>query len=245
MEARKLINWNQLSRLRLYTSISDEDHLSLDPTLIQLRKRETRAKWKSCKKRSDSIRCQFLEERAEYLASKMCTTQEKALRAIIHAEESEKIYRNIREIFGKQHVPLTQVDILSNPAVASSDHTTVTSKETVEQNILRRNRRHSLQSLSTPFFSHSQLRQLTERQSEDTLIDQYLNGNILFDDNLITYNNRSRILKRPGLRTYRNVLLQKSLCHCRAKILNFFSHETREYIVLFLRTTFWSLLVLT
>jgi hypothetical protein len=184
MEARKLINWNQLSRLRLYTSISDEDHLSLDPTLIQLRKRETRAKWKSCKKRSDSIRCQFLEERAEYLASKMCTTQEKALRAIIHAEDSEKIYRNIREIFGKQHVPLTQVDILSNPAVASSDHTTVTSKETVEQNILRRNRRHSLQSLSTPFFSHSQLRQLTERQSEDTLIDQYLNGNILFDDNL-------------------------------------------------------------
>lgn len=157
MEAKKLIHWDHLSRLRTYTSISDGDHLSLDPSLIQLRKREARARWKSCKKRSDSIRRQFLAERAEYLAAKMHTTEEKALQALVHAEESKKIYKNIKEIFGKQQVPLTQVDRLSIPDDTSSEHTNLTSKDITEKNILQRHRQHSLQSLSTPYFSHPRL----------------------------------------------------------------------------------------
>jgi hypothetical protein len=154
METKKLIHWEHLSRLHTYTSISEEDHLSLDPTLIQTRKREARNKWKSCKKRSETIRHQFLIERAEYLATKIHTTEEKALRVIPHAEEAKKIYKSIKDTFGQQQVPLTQVDVLSNPDNTSSEHTTLTSKEEIKQHILRRNQRHSLQSLSTPFLSH-------------------------------------------------------------------------------------------
>jgi len=42
MEAKKLIHWDHLSCLRNYTSILEEDHLSLDPILIRTRKREAR-----------------------------------------------------------------------------------------------------------------------------------------------------------------------------------------------------------
>jgi len=115
MEVKKLIHWDHLSRLRNYTSILEKGHLSLDPILIQTRKREARNKWRTCKKRSKTIRCQFLVERAEYLAMKIQTSGEKALRAILHAEEAKKIYKNIKETFGKQQIPLTQVDVLSNP----------------------------------------------------------------------------------------------------------------------------------
>jgi hypothetical protein len=52
------------------------------------------------------IRRQFLIERAEYLVTKMRTTEEKALKEILHAEEARKIYSTIKETFGKQQVPL-------------------------------------------------------------------------------------------------------------------------------------------
>jgi hypothetical protein len=136
MENKKLIQWEHLSRLRKYTSISDEDHITLDPVQIQSRKREARNKWRSCKKKSQVIRRQFLTERAEYLAAKMRTTEEKALKAILHAEEARKIYSNIKGISGKQQVPLTQVDILSDPGNKLSAHTTLTSKDDIEENIL-------------------------------------------------------------------------------------------------------------
>jgi len=106
MGNKKLIHSKRLSRLHKYTSISDKDHISLDPTLIQSRKREARNKWRSCKKRSEMIRRQFLIERAEYLVTKMRTTEEKALKEILHAEEARKIYSTIKETFGKQQVPL-------------------------------------------------------------------------------------------------------------------------------------------
>jgi len=106
MGNKKLIHSKHLSRLCKYTSISDKDHISLDPTLIQSRKREARNKWRSCKKRSEMIRRQFLIERAEYLVTKMRTTEEKALKEILHAEEARKIYSTIKETFGKQQVPL-------------------------------------------------------------------------------------------------------------------------------------------
>ena len=104
----------------------------------------------------------------------MHTSGEIALRAILHAEEAKKIYKNIKETFGKQQIPLTQVDVLSNPNNRTSEHITLTSKEEIELNILKRNRRHSLQSLSTPFLSHPQLRQAIDPLSEENFIDQLL-----------------------------------------------------------------------
>jgi hypothetical protein len=89
MISKKLINWDHLNRLRRFTNVSKGDHSSLDPVLASQRKREMRNKWKVCKKRSALLRQQFLMERAEYMTSKMRTTEEKALRAIIHAEASK------------------------------------------------------------------------------------------------------------------------------------------------------------
>jgi hypothetical protein len=114
----------------------------------------------------------------------MCTTEEKTLKAIFHTEEARKIYNNIKGTFGKEQVPLTQVDFLSDPGNKSSAHTTLTSKEDIEENILRRNRHHSLQSLSTPFFTHPLLHQAISPSSNDNLIDQLLDNKILNDEDI-------------------------------------------------------------
>jgi len=74
------------------------------------------------------------------------------VKAIIQAEESRMIYRNIREIIGKNKLPLTQVDVPyeSNP---SNPTTALHEKSAIEHAILNRNRRHSLQLLETPFMT--------------------------------------------------------------------------------------------
>jgi hypothetical protein len=64
IKAKKLINWEHLNN-RYYTSISDHDHLSLDPVLIHKHKKAARAKWRACKKKSEQIRMCFLSERAK------------------------------------------------------------------------------------------------------------------------------------------------------------------------------------
>jgi hypothetical protein len=58
---------------------------------------------------------EVLSEHAEYLAAKMKTTEEKALRAIMRAEEARRIYQNIKELLGKQQQIFTQVDVM-NPS---------------------------------------------------------------------------------------------------------------------------------
>jgi hypothetical protein len=68
------------------------------------------------KKRSATIHRSFLAEHAKMLASKMRTMEEKALKAIIQAEESHAMYHTICELLGKQNTTLTQVDIMTNPA---------------------------------------------------------------------------------------------------------------------------------
>jgi len=84
------------------------------------------------------------------MARKLHTDEEKALKAIIKAEQSKRIFRSIRDITGKPQASLTQVDV-PDP---HRDHTmliTLTTKEEVEHAILTRNQKHSKQSLATPF----------------------------------------------------------------------------------------------
>jgi len=60
-------------------------------------------------------------EWAKLLAKKLHTTEEKVVKAIIHAEESRQMYRNIREKMAKQKSPLTQVDVLSDMGGEASE----------------------------------------------------------------------------------------------------------------------------
>jgi len=49
----------------------------------------------------------FLEKCAEFFTQKIKCSEEKALHAIIKAEEAKRIYHNIRELLGKDCSPLT------------------------------------------------------------------------------------------------------------------------------------------
>jgi hypothetical protein len=114
----------------------------------------------------------------------MRTTEEKALRAILQAEQSKRIYKNIKELFGKQQVPLTQVDILSDPNDSSSPHITLTDRNEIESHILRQNGKHSLQSLSTPFLSDPSLKHTIDPSSTSSKFSAFLDGSILEDGSL-------------------------------------------------------------
>ncbi len=52
------------------------------------------------KQNSVIARQQFLEETASIMASRMRTSDEKALKAISKAEDSKRIYRQIKELTG-------------------------------------------------------------------------------------------------------------------------------------------------
>jgi hypothetical protein len=75
----------------------------------------------------------------------------KATEAIIKAEETRSIYKNIREIMGKQKFPLTQVDVMPDGGAPSDPLVTLHQKSSIEAAILQCNHRHSLQALVTPF----------------------------------------------------------------------------------------------
>jgi hypothetical protein len=60
----------------------------------------TRSQWQACKKKSAQIRLNFLKDRAELMAQKMRTAEEKALRAIMQAESSKQTYKKIQDTFG-------------------------------------------------------------------------------------------------------------------------------------------------
>jgi hypothetical protein len=179
MEAKKLINWEHLNNLRYYTSISDHDHLSLDPVLIHNNKKAARAKWQACKKRSEQIRMRFLSERADFMAMKMRTSEEKALRAILQSEASRHTFQKIQDTFGKQQTPLTQVDVISTDRLSTTPHTTLTSQAEIEQNIMERNRHHSLQSLETPFLSNPIPRDAIDPTRGNTKFEEILDGTFL------------------------------------------------------------------
>ena len=55
MSMKRLLNWPHLDQLRLHTDVSDYKHLILDSTFIWEKKKQTRALWRSCKKKSELI----------------------------------------------------------------------------------------------------------------------------------------------------------------------------------------------
>lgn len=120
----------------------------------------------------------------------MKTTEEKALKAIIKAEQSRRTFKNINEIFGKQNKPLTQVDVLSDPNNKDSLQNTITSREELERQILKRNRKHSLQPLDTPFFTKPTLRTAIDPYHNNSHLDSILNGSFSSTNDQLTEHER-------------------------------------------------------
>jgi hypothetical protein len=98
-------------------------------------------------------------------------------------------------MLGKQPCSLTQVDVFDDTAHTCNYRTTLTSKEEIEQSIMHRNRRHSLQSLQTPFMCNPHLSSAMNPGDSDKL-DQLLKGSLLsnlMDDNELNETERSWI----------------------------------------------------
>jgi hypothetical protein len=86
----------------------------------------------------------------------------------------QKNLQQYKKILGKQPSSLTQVDIFDPLAPTDNQRTTLISKVEIEHSIIQGNRRHSLQSLSTPFMSNCQLTSainLMEPHKLDQLLD--------------------------------------------------------------------------
>jgi hypothetical protein len=80
MSKKKLFNWEHLDKLRKFTDISDYDHQIRDTSEIYEKLQQSRVKWKVCKTHSAEIRRKFISERAELLALKLHTTEEKVIK---------------------------------------------------------------------------------------------------------------------------------------------------------------------
>ena len=106
-------------------------------------------------KKSAEIRQSFLHDQALLMAEKLQSSEEKALKAFLCAEQSRRIYNSIRELLEKKNKPLTQIDVSSSSDPSCID--TINTKFEIEQCILSWNRNHSLQSLSTPFMKNAAL----------------------------------------------------------------------------------------
>jgi hypothetical protein len=122
-------------------------------------------------------RTEFLQEQAVLMAQKLHTDKEKALKAIIKAEQSKSIFRSIHDITGKPQASITQVDF-SDPHRDPTTLITLTTKEEVEHAILTRNQKHSKQSLATPFASVPLLLQAVSPEWDNNL-DSFLNGTFI------------------------------------------------------------------
>jgi hypothetical protein len=181
MYHKRFFYWAHLDKLRIHLHLSDQDHAAMDLETIVLHLRQARRAWKKMSKSFADQRREFLQEKAILMAQKMHTDEEKALKAILNAEQSKRIFRNIRDITGKQQTPLTQVDN-STPMEAGSTRmpstTTLTTKEEIEQAIIRRNQRHSKQSLATPFAADPTLSKAVSPEA-DHRIDDILDGSFL------------------------------------------------------------------
>jgi len=115
------------------------------------------------------------------MAEKMKTSEEKALKAIINSEASRKNYSTIHDLLGRNQASLTQVDVLSDRLDPSSVLNTLSNKEEVEAQILQRNRKHSLQSLATPFMLHPILSTSIAPNSPSNRFANFLDGSFLSD----------------------------------------------------------------
>jgi len=178
MSQIRLFHWEHLNKIRQRIRIEGAVHSNTDPEFIHNKLRLARLKWKKCKKQSKAIRDQLLTEKAELLASKLRTSEEKALQAIKKAEASRYLYLTLNELLGKQRKPLTQVDIRSQQGNPSSQFITVTTKDELERAILDRNKRHSKQSLKTPFMNDPFLSTSIDPSIHDNLLDQLFRWHI-------------------------------------------------------------------
>ncbi len=77
------------------------------------------------------IRRRFLGERADFFAKKLRCPCQKAIKAILRAEALKWTYQNMSVLMGKQHIPLTQIDIPSKNSHIDATHTTLPSKEDI------------------------------------------------------------------------------------------------------------------
>ncbi len=127
----------------------------------------------------------FLADQAEEMAILMKTDQEKALKAICHAEASKKTYKNIGGITGHRtdRNPLTKVDILMPHD--SNTYVMLTDKDSIETAIMRRNQHHARQSLQTPFASNQTLAQAINPCFPGNQINQILDETFLANDEYI------------------------------------------------------------
>jgi hypothetical protein len=176
MSKQKLFKWHDLSTLCDHTQISDESHTNTDTTFIKQSLCEARKEWKNIKKQSDRLRKEFLENQAKEHASKMNTSKEKALKAILQTEDSKQQYKNIREITGhrKERNPLTQIEI--DDPTDSTNKLTLTTKVELEDAIIMRNQRHSRQALQTPLATNPTFAATMDPLNEDNKIEDILNG---------------------------------------------------------------------
>lgn len=108
------------------------------------------------------------------MAEKLRSSEEKALKAILQAEQSRKIYKSIRELLKKNNKPLTQIDISSSLDPSCID--TLNTKLEIEQCLLSRNRKHSLQSLSTSFMKNTTLSDSISPNCSQARFDDFLSG---------------------------------------------------------------------
>lgn len=179
MAKTKHFNWNILRKLHTNTMIIEEDHKNNDISFIKQRLRTARQEWKEVKSRGSELRRQFLIEQAEDYACKLKTTPEKALHAIIKAEESKHTYNEIREIIGsKERIPLTQIEI-PDP-VNVNNRITLTTKIEMEQALTCRNQKHARQSLQTPFATIPSLLTAIDPHNNNNKHRMYLMGHISF-----------------------------------------------------------------
>jgi hypothetical protein len=81
--------------------ISDYDHSITDHSFIYNKLQVACNKWKKCEKNSVKLCKCFPFEKVDLLASKMCTSEEKALQVIKRAESSRHLYRNLHELLEK------------------------------------------------------------------------------------------------------------------------------------------------
>jgi len=182
MVNKKHLHREHLEQLQKGTDISQLDHDSLDSTYIKEQLKKARNLWKQHKKKGAATQKQFLLDRAELLASKLHTTEERALCSIIQAEESRRSFQCIKALVGKQQSPLSEIDITleSGP---TPRHTTLTTKMDMESNLLLRNQQHSMQALTTPMLKYTSLYDAIDSKSPYNRIDDILLGNFS------TYNN--------------------------------------------------------
>jgi hypothetical protein len=148
---------------------------------------------------------------------------------ILQAEASCRTYQQLRDLFGKQHIFLTQIDVNNPVSNTQSQPFTITSRVDIEDHILCLNRRHSLQALATPFMSSPTLHQAT-LPSHPQLMDKLLDGSFLqstYNDNALNENERQWIL---SLKRLINSEIPLSITINNFK--HFFQKKTRKNIII-------------